>query len=148
MGTDSTFVPDPACQLLGERLALFVQRMRTYYREQAALAGLSVLQARVLRLLAEKPQSARELADHLDLDPSNITSIVDRLESADLLHREVQPGDRRVKLLVVTEEGQAVASVLRSRCDAGNPAIRTLDARQQVQLSMLMELMLKDLTPR
>ncbi len=139
---------DQARQELSENLMVFVQRMRVFYREQATRIGLSMLQARVLYLLDEEPSSARELADRLDLDPSNITSIVDRLELADLLRREVQAGDRRVKLLVVSDAGRAVAASLRAATAGDNPVVHALDGRQQRQLSELLGLVLKDLSAR
>jgi MarR family transcriptional regulator, organic hydroperoxide resistance regulator len=50
-----------------------------------------------------KPMS--ELAKLLACDASNITGITDRLEERGLVERRNSPGDRRVRMLVLTEAG-------------------------------------------
>ncbi len=67
--------------------------------------GLSPMQAHALRLL-ERPRPMSELAEALACDASNVTGIVDRLEARGLVERRGSPGDRRVKLLSLTEEGR------------------------------------------
>jgi len=49
--------------------------------------------------------SQRELGDFLDLDPSQVVALVDRLEDRGVLRREPDPRDRRSKILVATESG-------------------------------------------
>lgn len=52
-------------------------------------------------------------------DRSNITALVDRLEQAGLVERRVDPADRRLKTLVVTDDGRRVrADVQRALSDA------------------------------
>lgn len=52
------------------------------------------------------PMSA--LADRLHCDNSNVTGIVDRLEARDLVERQPATHDRRVKHLLLTEEGTRI----------------------------------------
>src|SRR6266513_2526649 len=59
-----------------------------------------------LRMLASGPKKMSELADALFCDNSNVTGIVDRLEERGLVRREAAERDRRVKLLVLTKEGE------------------------------------------
>ena len=59
-----------------------------------------------LRILGGGPRKMSELADALFCDNSNVTGIVDRLEEHGLVRREAAEGDRRVKLIVLTEEGE------------------------------------------
>jgi DNA-binding MarR family transcriptional regulator len=73
-----------------------------------ALAGefeLSPQQFWTIRHLAE-PQTMSGLAGTLLCDNSNVTGIVDRLEERGLLERRPSPGDRRVKLIVLTDRGE------------------------------------------
>jgi DNA-binding MarR family transcriptional regulator len=49
-----------------------------------------------------------ELADALYCHASNVTGIVDRLESRGLVERRPGLGDRRVKTLALTDAGTAV----------------------------------------
>ena len=48
----------------------------------------------------------RKLAQQLDYDASNLTTLVDRLAGRGALERQADPADRRVKALVLTPEGQ------------------------------------------
>jgi DNA-binding MarR family transcriptional regulator len=51
-------------------------------------------------------------------DNSNITGIVDRLTERGLVERRAAPGDRRVKLVALTEEGSAIrAELIRRRTE-------------------------------
>src|SRR5581483_4643533 len=58
-----------------------------------------------LRILGGGPRKMSELAQLLFCDNSNVTGIVDRLEERGLVRREAAEGDRRVKLLVLTKQG-------------------------------------------
>ena len=51
------------------------------------------------------PVSRRELAERLQCDPSNVTFLVDRLESRGLLTRARASSDRRIKALALTPAG-------------------------------------------
>lgn len=68
--------------------------------------GLSPQQTSTLWLLAQNEKLAMsELADMLMCDASNVTGIVDKLESRGLAQR-VPGEDRRVKMLTLTEAGK------------------------------------------
>jgi DNA-binding MarR family transcriptional regulator len=75
--------------------------------------GLSPMQLHTLRNLepgVEMPMSA--LADKLFCDNSNITGMADRLEARGLIERRPADYDRRVKLLVLTDEGERLRAIL------------------------------------
>src|SRR3954449_8749108 len=87
---------------------LFVSQ-RGRVPQVAAEFDLSPMQAHVLRLLEpDQPLPMRTLARKLCCDASNVTGIVDRLEERGLVRRDAAPGDRRVKMLVVTSNGLEV----------------------------------------
>jgi DNA-binding MarR family transcriptional regulator len=75
------------------------------------------------RLRTTGPQPMRDLAGELGCDASNLTGIADRLEARGLVHRQADPQDRRVKLLVLTEEGRRVADEGWQAAMAGNPVL-------------------------
>ena len=54
-----------------------------------------------------------ELADRLDIVPRSLTTVVDALEEAGLVRREIDPRNRRAILLRLTERGEAVRGDLR-----------------------------------
>jgi DNA-binding MarR family transcriptional regulator len=70
---------------------------------------LTPVQAHALRRLdPQRPLAMSALAEALYCHASNVTGIVDRLESRGLVERTPGAGDRRVKTLVLTPEGAEV----------------------------------------
>jgi len=78
-------------------------------REVSEQTGLSFGRMRALRRIAGRPMPMRELAALLGVDPPNLTPVVDDLERSGLVERQAHPTDRRVKLVVATPEGAALA---------------------------------------
>ena len=73
---------------------------------QLAELGLGFAQAHALRMIdPEEPLPMSALAERLFCDASNVTGIVDRLESRGLVERGSAEGDRRVKALTLTAAG-------------------------------------------
>ncbi|WP_405612945.1 MarR family winged helix-turn-helix transcriptional regulator [Streptomyces sp. NBC_00076] len=96
-------------ELIGDVVARFYED----YEDAAAEHTLTGAQARLLSLLSLEPLPMRKLAQRLKCEPSNVTGIVDRLESRGLVERRADPTDRRVKLAAATKEGSRVARELR-----------------------------------
>jgi DNA-binding MarR family transcriptional regulator len=80
----------------------------------------------------------RELADRISCDPSQVTGIADRLEALELVERRPSAEDRRVKRLVVTERGRAVAEQLSAELNQDAPGVRLLSDDERVQLLVLL----------
>ncbi|MFF2073369.1 MarR family winged helix-turn-helix transcriptional regulator [Kitasatospora sp. NPDC058162] len=100
-----------------------------YYRHFAALAaerGLTLMQGKTLSLLRE-PRPMRTLADLLACDASNVTGIVDRLEARELVRREVDPADRRIKNVLLTEEGERTVRQIRVELMSSLTGLAQLD---------------------
>jgi DNA-binding MarR family transcriptional regulator len=68
---------------------------------------LTPSQGLALRTL-DRPLPMKQLADALACDASNITGIVDKLESRGLIARRGADHDRRIKMLCVTERGRSL----------------------------------------
>jgi DNA-binding MarR family transcriptional regulator len=68
---------------------------------------LTPAQGLALRSL-DRPLPMKLLADALACDASNITGIVDKLESRGLIARRGADHDRRIKMLCVTERGRSL----------------------------------------
>lgn len=49
-----------------------------------------------------------ELADRIGLTPSTVTSLLDRLQTADLVQRSAHPTDRRMTILTLTAAGEEI----------------------------------------
>jgi DNA-binding MarR family transcriptional regulator len=87
-----------------------------------------------LRMLGSGPRKMSELAQSLFCDNSNVTGIVDRLEERGLLRREAAEGDRRVKLLVLTKEGERIRMEITKRMAEPPPPIASLSETDQRDL--------------
>jgi DNA-binding MarR family transcriptional regulator len=92
-----------------------------------------------LRMLGAGPRKMSELAQALFCDNSNVTGIVDRLEERGLVRREAAEGDRRVKLLVLTEEGEFMRSEITKRMADPPPPIAALSEKDQRALRDLLK---------
>ena len=87
---------------------LFTFFMKTRSQRDRLLAQLR-LTPNDVRALTELDGSSgrtmRSLAEEWGCDASNATWIVDRLEQRGLVERRAKPGDRRVKLVVLSPSG-------------------------------------------
>jgi DNA-binding MarR family transcriptional regulator len=99
--------PDSAREVWLLMSDLVLDNMRR--RQVAEVLGMSFGRARALRRLARRPQSMRELATALGIDPPNATVVVDELERQGLVVRQPHPTDRRAKVVDVTPKGRALA---------------------------------------
>lgn len=107
-----------ARELPKQAWTLLFELMHAHMRNFPALAAefeLSPVQAHVLRQLGEAPLAMSTLANYLSCDASNVTGLVDRMEARGLVARRSSEQDRRVKMLVLTEEGAALRERLLER---------------------------------
>ncbi|GAA0357614.1 MarR family winged helix-turn-helix transcriptional regulator [Streptomyces blastmyceticus] len=125
-------------------IATVVARYHEEYEEAAARHSLTGAQAKVLALLAGEPQPMRRIAQQLRCEPSNVTGIVDRLESRGLAERRPDPDDRRVKLAAATAEGTATAERLRESLNFAREPLAGLSAQERTVLRDLLRRMLGD----
>jgi len=89
-----------------KRMFDFFMRSRVQRGRVLAKMGLTPNDARALSALdASEGRTMRSLADEWGCDASNATWIVDRLEKREFAERRAMPGDRRVKLVVLTAAG-------------------------------------------
>jgi DNA-binding MarR family transcriptional regulator len=97
-----------------------------------------------VRLLGGGPRKMSDLAQALFCDNSNVTGIVDRLEERGLVRREAAEGDRRVKLLVLTDEGERLRVEITKRMAEPPPAIASLSEKDQRALRDILKRALAD----
>ncbi|MFB7579074.1 MarR family winged helix-turn-helix transcriptional regulator [Streptomyces hydrogenans] len=129
---------DPVALEVVELIGTVVARYHQEYEEAAAAHALTGAQARVLGLLALEPTPMRKIAEKLKCEPSNVTGIIDRLESRGLVERRPDPADRRVKLAAPTDEGRDTARRLR---DALHFAREPLGGLTDVERTLLRDLL-------
>lgn len=100
---------------LADLLQRQTRRLRRAQAQRLAPLGLTPAQERALRIItrSEEPPRMAELADHLGIVPRSVTTVIDALEEAGLVRREIDPRNRRAILLHLTEGGAAVRDDLR-----------------------------------
>ncbi|GAA1580564.1 MULTISPECIES: MarR family winged helix-turn-helix transcriptional regulator [Streptomyces] len=133
---------DPLTVEVVELIGTVVARYHEEYEQAAASHQLTGAQARVLHLLSVEPTPMRRIAQKLKCEPSNITGIVDRLESRGLVERRPDPADRRVKLAAATEEGLRTADRLRDSLGFAREPLAGLSEEERTALRDLLRRML------
>jgi DNA-binding MarR family transcriptional regulator len=89
--------------------------------------GLTPMQGHALRSMdPERPVAMSALADVLTCDASNVTGIVDKLESRGLVVRQGSGHDRRIKMLAFTAEGRRLREAMNARIMEPPAAIASL----------------------
>jgi DNA-binding MarR family transcriptional regulator len=110
----------------------------------AAELQLSPAQCHVLHLIEPgRPIPMGQLAETLACDASNVTGLVDRLESRGLVRRRASEADRRVKVLELTATGARLRSLLIERMTAPPATLRRLSAAEQRSLVRILARLLE-----
>ncbi|HTQ69033.1 MAG TPA: MarR family transcriptional regulator [Solirubrobacteraceae bacterium] len=125
------------------RTLLFAERRR--FLGAASEFDLHPAQAGALMQLDDdEGLPMHEIASHLACDSSNVTGIVDRLESRGLVSRRTSNRDRRVKQVVATPLGVEVRDALRARMAHVPEGLERLSPRDQRLLRDLLDRVLRD----
>ncbi|MFJ6082406.1 MarR family winged helix-turn-helix transcriptional regulator [Streptomyces sp. NPDC092369] len=142
MATPQRTRPDALTMEVVELIGDVVARFYEDYEDAAGEHALTGAQARLLSLLSLEPLPMRKLAQKLKCEPSNVTGIVDRLESRGLVERRPDPADRRVKLAAATDEGLRVARELREGLRFARAPLAGLSDEERLSLRDLLQRML------
>jgi len=101
---------------------------------------MSSIQCHVLHLIEPgRPLPMSRLADTLSCDASNVTGLVDRLESRGLVRRRPSPQDRRVKVLQLTPTGSRLRTQMLRRMAGRSLPLSRLSLDQQRTLVTILE---------
>lgn len=104
--------------------------------------GIPVPFIKALHML-DCPLAMKELGRRMHCDPSFVTLVADMLEKRGLARREPHPADRRVKNVVLTEEGIALKHRIEAEITARMPWNKSLDGDERAQLLALIRKMLR-----
>lgn len=133
---------DPSEMEIDELFFGMLARFRAHARACAESLDLSLLQLIAIRHLDE-PMPMGRLAEVLFSDPSVMTAVADGLEAQGYLERRTSESDRRVKELVLTEDGRALKREVHRRLATGNPALEPLDTSERKAFSDLLRKMVR-----
>lgn len=116
---------------------LFLQRIDEVLRPH----GLTFARFELLRLLGFSTRGALPLTvigQRLQVHPTSVTSLVDRLETDGLVNRRGHPSDRRVKLAELTVRGRRVLTgateTLNTDVFTAIPGLGTTETEQLISL--------------
>jgi len=102
--------------------------------------GIPVFVIKALHML-DTPLAMKDLGHRMKCDPSFITSIADTLEKHGLAAREADPGDRRVKRLVLTPAGADLKLRIEDELLSRTPWRQSLTQEQRASLLALIHTM-------
>jgi DNA-binding MarR family transcriptional regulator len=125
-------------------LVQFYFTQRSNLPPLAAELELSPAQCHVLHLI--EPGQAipmGRLAETLCCDASNVTGLVDRLESRGLVRRRPSESDRRVRVLHLTPTGARLRSELLERMTTPPVSLRRLSGKEQEALVRILRRLLQ-----
>jgi DNA-binding MarR family transcriptional regulator len=135
-GTGASTASDTAA--LDHALALVIARMRAIWHRRMRAFDLTPPQAISLRKLLDGPMPMGAVAEVLSCDASTLTGIADRLEERRLIQRQVDPADRRVKLLALTDEGRQLVESIDGPFTIEIPGIAALSDQERSELTQLL----------
>ena|SRR5688572_6041064 len=125
-------------------LVRFSMTQRATLPPLAAEHELSPAQCHLLSLIEpDRPMPMGELASALACDASNVTGLVDRLESRGLLRRSPSAEDRRVKVLSLTPLGARIRGALLEKMTSSPPTLRRLSEADQRALARILRRLLE-----
>ena len=136
--------PEPDACRAWQLLMKFFFAQRAHLPSSGAEFDLSPIQCHVLHLIEpDQPVPMGQLAETLACDASNVTGLVDRLESRGLVRRRPSDSDRRVKVLVLTPTGSRIRALLLERMTAPPATLRRLSEREQRALVRILRRLLE-----
>src|SRR3954452_12646243 len=125
-------------------LVRFFFNQRANLPPMAAELQLSPAQCHVLHLIEPgQPIPMGRLAETLACDASNVTGLVDRLESRGLVRRRPSSADRRVKVLDLTPSGTRLRSLLLDRMTVPPASLQRLSTAEQRALVRILARLLE-----
>ncbi len=111
------------------------------FMEEAAAFDVTPVQFAILNALMDDPgEDQVTLARHVAFDAATSGSVIGRLEAKGWVRRESDPGDKRRKLLWVTQEGAAMAQRMKRAVSKAQVRIlEPLEPSERDQLVALLE---------
>ncbi len=132
--------PEPEACRAWQLLMKFYFVQRRHLPGWAGELGLSHVQCHVLHLIEPgQPVPMSRLAELLACDASNVTGLVDRLETRGLIERRPSPGDRRVKVLDLTPTGARLRNEMLGHMTGQPLPLSSLAPEERKMLVKLLE---------
>ena len=120
--------------------ALVIDNRDAWKRAVVERTGLPFSSIRILMRLSRDAMTVKDLARAATIDAPAATVAVNDLEDRGLVSRQVDPNNRRCKIVSLTDDGRAVVASIDAVDD---PAPDVLTALEDADLRTLQELLAK-----
>lgn len=120
--------------------AVVIDNRDSWKRAVVERSGLPFSRIRILNRLSRRPMSVKELAHAATIDAPAATVAVNDLEDRGLVVREIDPSNRRCKIVSLTEAGREMVRTIDEIID---PAPDALAALGDAELKQLQEILRK-----
>lgn len=107
--------------------ALVLENKDAWRRAVVELTGLPFSRIRILRRLDRHPLTVKQVAEAATIDAPAATVAVNDLESRGLVVREINPGNRRSKVVSLTAAGRRMLDAVNEVSDPPPAALVALD---------------------
>jgi DNA-binding MarR family transcriptional regulator len=119
--------------------ALVIDNRDGWRRAVVERTGLPFSRIRILNRLARAPMTVKEIAAATTIDAPAATVAVGDLADRGLVVREVNPANRRCKVVSLTDAGREVVSVIDDVPDPAPDALAALDTVDLTTLRALLD---------
>lgn len=116
----------------------------TWRRAVVDHSGLPFSRIRILKRLARTPLTVKQVAEHATVDAPAATVAVNDLEARGLVVREIDPSNRRSKLVSLTADGRAMVAALDAVDDPAPEAMAGLDDDDLAALRRILDKLAED----
>ena len=119
---------EPVDQVWRTMSALVLENKDAWRRSAVERTGLSFSRIRILKRLAGQSMTVKQVVEAVTIDAPAATVAVNDLEARGLVVREIDPGNRRCKVVSLTDAGRGVLTVLDEMDDPAPAALAGLGA--------------------
>jgi DNA-binding MarR family transcriptional regulator len=123
--------------------AAVIDNRDSWRRAVIEQTGLPFSRIRILRRLARKPMTVKQVAHAATIDPPAATVAVNDLEERGLVLRETDPTNRRCKVVSLTDAGREMVLAIDAVDDPAPNVLAVLDDVQLRELKAIIDKLAK-----
>lgn len=139
--TDPADLADPARDALADRVWEAMRdlvHVNERQREVVETLGMSLAKVKALRRIGKRAMTCKELAAELLTDAPRASVLVDELVQRGLAVRTMDPDDRRVRIVALTEQGRIEAARAGRILSSAPEAVRRLSREDLADLDRVL----------
>ena len=123
--------------------ALVMNNRDSWKRAVVERTGLPFSRVRILSRLAKKPMTVKQIAQAATVDAPAATVAVNDLESRGLVVREIDPTNRRCKVVSLTDAGRDMVQTIDATDDPAPDVLLSLEAAELGKLKAILSKLAK-----